>query len=58
MSVLDLISGSIQPSFSINLIQAIVISNGVNHSTFRGNEKKAAFKDDQDRINVLNTLQR
>ena len=31
-------------------------SNGVNHITSRGNEKKAVFKDDRDRINILNTL--
>ena len=29
----------------------------VYHITSRGNEKKAVFKDDQDRINFLNTLQ-
>lgn len=29
----------------------------VYHVTSRGNEKKAVFKDDQDRINFLNTLQ-
>jgi putative transposase len=29
----------------------------VYHVTSRGNEKKAAFKDDQDRENFLNTLQ-
>jgi putative transposase len=29
----------------------------VNHITSRGNEKKTIFKDDQDRINFLNTLQ-
>jgi hypothetical protein len=30
----------------------------VYHITSRGNEKKAVFKSDQDRINFLNTLQR
>jgi len=31
---------------------------GVVHDiTSRGNEKKAVFKDDQDRLNFLNTLQ-
>ena len=34
-----------------------ILSNGVNHITSRGNEKKAVFKDDQDRLNVLNILQ-
>jgi putative transposase len=29
----------------------------VYHITSRGNEKKAVFKDDQDRPNFLNTLQ-
>lgn len=27
------------------------------HATFRGNEKKAVFKSDQDRVDFLNTLQ-
>ncbi len=31
-------------------------SNGVNHFTSRGNEKKPVFKDDADRQNFLNTL--
>jgi putative transposase len=34
-----------------------MISNGVNHVTSRGNEKKPVFKDDTDRQNFLNTLQ-
>ena len=29
----------------------------VYHITSRGNEKKAVYKSDQDRINFLNTLQ-
>ena len=35
----------------------IEYSGAVYHITSRGNEKKAVFKDDQDRINFLNTLQ-
>jgi len=30
---------------------------GVNHTTSCGNERKALFKDDQNRVNALNTLQ-
>ncbi len=36
----------------------IEYSGAVYHITSRGNEKKAVFKDDQDRINFLTTLQR
>ncbi len=35
----------------------IEYAGAVYHITSRGNEKKAVFKDDQDRINFLNTLQ-
>ena len=35
----------------------IEYAGAVYHLTSRGNEKKAVFKDDQDRINFLNTLQ-
>ena len=35
----------------------IEYASAVYHITSRGNEKKAVFKDDQDRINFLNTLQ-
>ncbi len=34
----------------------IEYAGAVYHITSRGNEKKAVFKDDQDRINFLNTL--
>lgn len=32
-------------------------SKGVNHVTFRGNEKKPVFRDATDRLKFLNTLQ-
>ena len=35
----------------------IEYAGAVYHITSRGNEKKAVFKSDQDRINFLNTLQ-
>ena len=35
----------------------IEYAGAVYHITSRGNEKKAVFKDDEDRINFLNTLQ-
>lgn len=36
----------------------IEYAGAVYHITSRGNEKKAVFKGDQDRINFLNTLHR
>jgi len=35
----------------------IEYAGAVYHITSRGNEKKAVFRDDQDRINFLNVLQ-
>jgi putative transposase len=35
----------------------IEYAGAVYHITSRGNDKKAVFKDDLDRINFLNTLQ-